>query len=497
MVAEVFSTGAAPAAPAFAAWAPHLRRFGIGMFLIVTFVLTGGILLLIVTAEQLQTAVTSPEFAGLKISTGWVRQDVAYLEQYWKEMRAIARKEDAAQDELFQISTRNTKTRAAMSGAADEARHFIDLNDTIYILPPLKLHTFTAADAPPPLAPVPVPAEEPRGAPVPSTDAAMEPATPPPTSPATGGVAKFALANTLPSAWGFGTIVDAYFDGYYTQLEALPDADKARVSLNAFKVETYKRMAKYFAARAQYDSDAATRRALDAQIAALDSQAKQLDASSQQSGTPLANGNYWSLAEDFLAFKTLVGDFAYNIVALPRMMLVLLISIFMGVLGSLIYITMDFYKNPDERGFWNIAFRIGLGAGVAFALFFFAAAGMLALAQTKSGAQSDMSPYLIAFLGITGGYLSDRVTQWMREVGENAFKIKSDGPPDRWAIDLGGKLSAAGLDTAALAGATGAAQSDAEAWIAQTKPVPGDKQGLASAFLRVHPSQVFTDIPPR
>ncbi len=179
------------------------------------------------------------------------------------------------------------------------------------------------------------------------------------------------------------------------------------------------------------------------------------------------------------------------------MMLVLLISIFMGVLGSLIYITMDFRKNPDERSFWNIAFRIGLGAGVAFALFFFAAAGMLALAQTKSGAQSDMSPYLIAFLGITGGYLSDRVTQWMREVGENAFKIKTDGPPDRWAIDLDSKLSAASLDNAALASATGVIVSDAEAWVAQTQPVPGDKQGLVAAFLRVHPSRVFTDIPPR
>ena len=287
-----------------------------------------------------------------------------------------------------------------------------------------------------------------------------------------------------------------YFDDYYAELDSLPNSDKARQSLNAFKVEAYRRMAKFFAAKAQYDSDISTKRALEAQISALQQQERKLDADSQTPGTPLADGSYWSLTEDFLSFKTLVGDFAYNIVALPRMMLVLMISIFMGILGSLIYITMDFYKNPDERGFWDIMFRIGLGAGVAFALFFFAAAGMLALAQTKSGAQSDMSPYLIAFLGITGGYLSDRVTQWMREVGENTFKIKGDGPPNRWAIDLGPKLAAAGLDSAALAGAVGVTVSDAEAWSAQTKPVPGDKQGLVAAFLRVHPSKVFTDIPP-
>jgi hypothetical protein len=495
MVADAFSAGAAPVDSLLGAWALHLRRFGIGMFLIASFVFTGASLLLIVTAEQLQTAVASPEFASLKISTGWVRQDVAYLEQYWKEMHAISRKEDAAENELFQISARNAKTRAAMSGAADEARHFIDLNDTIYILPPLKLRTFTGADvAAPPLAAL---VQESHTPAVLQTDTPDQ-ATPPPASPANAASgAKFALSNTLPVAYGFGTLVDAYFDAYYAELDKLPNAEKARQSLNTFKIETYKRMAKYFTARAQFDSDASTRRALDAQMAALEAQTKQLDINSQQQGSPLANGSYWSLTEDFLAFKTLVGDFAYNIVALPRMMLVLMISIFMGILGSLIYITMDFYRSPDERGFWNIAFRIGLGAGVAFALFFFAAAGMLALASTKSGAQSDMSPYLIAFLGITGGYLSDRVTQWMREVGENTFKIKSDGPPDRWAIDLGGRLREAGLDEGALASASGATIADADAWIARSKPVPGAKQALVAAFLRLHPSQMFTDIPPK
>ncbi|HWA89959.1 MAG TPA: hypothetical protein VG889_07980 [Rhizomicrobium sp.] len=485
-----------PAAPAFGAWAPSLRRFGIGMFLIVAFVVTGASLLLIVTAEQLQTAVASPDFAALKISTGWVRQDVAYLEQFWAQKGEIARKEKAANDELFQISARNTKTRAAMSGAADEARNFIDLNDSVYILPPLKLHTFIGdAAAPPPPSPTPAPQSQTPA--TPQSTGTDQPPTPPPGNPATASGPGFALSSTVPSSWNFGQVVDRHFDAYYAEIDALPNAEKARQSLNAFKVETYKRMAKFFAAKAQYDSDASTKRALEAQISALQQQEKKLDADSQTPGTPLADGSYWSLTEDFLSFKTLVGDFAYNIVALPRMMLVLLISIFMGVLGSLIYITMDFHRDPDHRGFWNIVFRIGLGAGVAFALFFFAAAGMLALASTKSGAQSDMSPYLIAFLGITGGYLSDRVTQWMREVGENAFKIKTDGPPDRWAIDLAPKLAAAGLDNAALARATGATVSDAEAWGAQTKPVPGDKQGLVAAFLRVHPSKVFTDIPPR
>ena len=40
--------------------------------------------------------------------------------------------------------------------------------------------------------------------------------------------------------------------------------------------------------------------------------------------------------------------------------------------------SQDFLKNPDGRGFWDILFRIGLGAGVAFALFFFAVVALIA-----------------------------------------------------------------------------------------------------------------------
>ncbi len=182
-----------------------------------------------------------------------------------------------------------------------------------------------------------------------------------------------------PISYGFGNAVDDYFDAYYAELDGAGNADAARKSLNAFKLETYKRMEPYFAARAQFDSDASQVRGLNVELNALQAQHKQLDDNSQAAGTPLANGAYWSLAENFRTFKSLVGNTGYDIIALPRMMLVLLLSIFMGVLGSLIYITKDFYQDPDRRGFWSIIFRVGLGAGVAFALFFFAAAGMLAM----------------------------------------------------------------------------------------------------------------------
>jgi len=505
MVAETFP-GAAPrasAAPSFATLWPPLRRFSIGLFLIAAFVATATMLLLIVTAIHFQSAIEAPEFQELKVSTGWIRRDVTYLEHYWMEKDAISRKEDAAEDEKFNIGQRGAKIRADMSHAAEETRNFIDLNDTNYILPPLKLHAFPTPAAPPTVLPSEIaqPAQQAdakQGQAQTSPASAASPNAEPdkPSDNIAPALVRYQVAMPAPSAYGFGNTVDDYFDAYYAELDKASNTDAARKSLNAFKVETYKRLEPYFRARAQFDSDSSQIRGLNVEIAALDSQNTQLDDESQQPGTALANGAYWSLTENLLIFKSLVGEAGYNIIALPRMMLVLLLAIFMGVLGSLIYITKDFHQDPDRRGFWNIAFRIGLGAGVAFALFFFAAAGMLAMEQSKAAAQSDMSPYLIAFLGITGGYLSDRVTQWMREMGENAFKTKGDGPPDRWAVGLDGALKANGLDQAMAASAAGATAAETESWVAMTKPVPGEKQMLIAAFLREHPSRIFTDIPP-
>ncbi|HEY0107065.1 MAG TPA: hypothetical protein VGB91_13355, partial [Rhizomicrobium sp.] len=296
----------------------------------------------------------------------------------------------------------------------------------------------------------------------------------------------------------FGSDVTGYFAQYYSDLaSAAGDTTAARAALDSFRDKVNAELRDYTAAHTDYDTGISIVQSYRGQLAALAAQKKQLDDSVAPKGSALDNDEYWNLCEDFYSFKTLVGENAYSIVLLPKMMLVLTLSIFMGILGSLIYISQDFLKNPDGRSFWDILFRIGLGAGVAFALFFFAAAGMLAMTQSANGStQADMSPYLISFLGITGGYLSDRVTQWMREVGENTFKVNPGGPPPRWAIGLGAALKSTGLTGAALASATGVTSEDADAWASLTRPVPGDRQPLVSAFLRLHPSAIFTDIQP-
>ncbi len=211
----------------------------------------------------------------------------------------------------------------------------------------------------------------------------------------------------------------------------------------------------------------------------------------------LKKDSYRSVVEDFRAYEALLGRFS-NLVMIPNAMLVLLLSICMGMLGSLIFLARKLVLDREDTGYGEIASRVGLGAAVALALFFFASAGMLAMSQTGAGADgNDMSPYLIAFLGITAGYLSDRVTAWMREVGERTFKLEGGAMQSRWAIGLGAELAAQKITATELAAGTNVSDTDLGDWIALKKPVPADEQRLIAVYLRVDASRLFTDVKPR
>jgi hypothetical protein len=472
--------------------AAAVRRVLIGLFLVLAFGATSAVLLFVLTAEQLQGAIASPDIAFFKPTVGAIRQYVAQIERYYAIEQFVSSQQKDIGSRLLARGADEEAALSQMSSSADNIRVFVNSTSTLYIRPPLTLKPFTGS---PPQSQQVAP---PQAA---SQEQAPEAAPAEPSVPSTASnprARKSRASGPPPESLGLQDALAAYFAMYYEQAATLPGAaaEAARRQIDAFKDQVYKRYGAYAAARAKYDSAESEVRSLKAQNDALDAQENDYYNEIIADPSPLAKDAFWNLCEDFLSFKSLVGDWAYNIVLFPKMMLVLILAIFMGILGSLIYISQDFLKDPTGRGFWDILFRLGLGAGVAFALFFFAAAGMLALSQNPNGTQTEMSPYLISFLGITGGYLSDRVTQWMREVGEKTFAVADGAAPPRWAVGLDAALKATGMDNAALASACGANMSDVEAWVAVTKPVPGDKQALIAAFLRQHASRIFTDIAP-
>jgi hypothetical protein len=433
----------------------RLGRLAIGMFLILAFTATCAVLLFVITAEQLQNSIATADLGNTKASIGAIRQDVAEVEHYYLVMSAIAQKQVETERAQFQANAAKQTALVMLVNLTNRIRSYINLFNSRAILDPLKIQPFP---------------EAPGGS---STDKALV----------------------------FDQSVADYFAGYYKTLDALPPsqaaaANKARASLEIFKDQVYGKLDAFVVALAAYNAADSAVAAMQGQTVALQKDKKAFDASVGAPGTALANDNYWNLCEDFYSFKTLVGDWAYKIVLLPKMMLVLMLAIFMGVLGSLICISRDFLKDPDERSFWEILFRIGLGAGVAFALFFFAAAGMMAFSQgTTAGGEAQMSPYLISFLGITAGYLSERVTEWMREVGLRTFKLTEEDP-DRWGIGLKDELARQSVVLPALAKAVGVPPEEVQAWCETEKPVPSGFQKALALYLHADRSRLFTDLEP-
>jgi len=277
------------------------------------------------------------------------------------------------------------------------------------------------------------------------------------------------------------------------------DADKATVTpdmISRYFVSLEKDllpvMNDFFPARDRWRDAVRNKKMLEDEKAALLAPPKDIAANR------LANESYRTVVEDFRTFEALVGSRLFGVVLMPNPVLVLLLSVFMGMLGSLIHLCRRLVIEREPIRAHEMFYRIGLGAAVALALFFFASAGVLTLSQSASGkVDTNMSPYLISFLGITAGFLSERTTAWMREVGEKTFKLENGPQRSRWATGLAGELAKQGLTPQAIAAAVGLQGSDIEAYAALQKPAPDREQALIAAFLRLHPSALFTDIDPK
>ena len=237
----------------------------------------------------------------------------------------------------------------------------------------------------------------------------------------------------------------------------------------------------------------------DAQKKALQERINELKDGPKASGvTRLSNESYKNVVEDFRTFQALVGTTLFGIVLIPNPVLVLLLAVFMGMLGSLIHLSCRVVLGGDYIKASEMFFRIGLGAAVSLALFFFASAGVLSLSQSNTGQDgSEMSPYLISFLGITAGFMSERVTAWMREIGENTFKLTDGAGRERWGTGLAAEMEKQSITKQAIAAALGNTVEEIEAWIALGKPVADRDQRLLAAYMRVHKSRLFTDIDPK
>lgn len=124
----------------------------------------------------------------------------------------------------------------------------------------------------------------------------------------------------------------------------------------------------------------------------------------------------------FASVKTILkkvsfGTFADYFWSYPRPILKLILILSMGILGSLIFVTIEFIREPKtslSNSFVMYFFRPFLGMIMALAVYVMVKSGQSTVFNTFD---SDLSPYVISFLGIISGMLADQAYRNMSFAG--------------------------------------------------------------------------------
>ncbi len=176
----------------------------------------------------------------------------------------------------------------------------------------------------------------------------------------------------------------------------------------------------------------------------------------------------------------------------PPQILVLQLTIVMGMLGSVITMTWSFIKKDSGFTFRRFLILPFVGAMSAFIIFVFVKAGQLTL--TAGGASEPLNPFVLSFVGIISGLLSERAYARMSEVGSNFFKIDEDKP--RYGIDLRAALEQGGVSETELAGYLKLTDEETTRLLDGKAPATSLQQQLTGACLRRSVRELFTDLPP-
>ncbi len=177
--------------------------------------------------------------------------------------------------------------------------------------------------------------------------------------------------------------------------------------------------------------------------------------------------------------------------------LTLSLVILMGVLGSALQMTYAYFVKNQAASVGGYFLRLSVGAITALVIFIVAKAGVPVIADaTRFGGEAPINPYLVSFLAIISGLMSENAIGSVQAQGVKFFGAGSDGP-DRWTrSDLSSDLTTQGLSLTNLAAYLGASEDDAAAMLKGSAKIPPAQQKVIAIYLRRSPRDLYTDIPP-
>lgn len=177
--------------------------------------------------------------------------------------------------------------------------------------------------------------------------------------------------------------------------------------------------------------------------------------------------------------------------------LTLSLVILMGVLGSALQMTYAYFIKNQAVSLGAYVLRLSVGAITALVIFIVAKAGVPVIADaSRFGGEAPINPYLVSFLAIISGLLSENAIASVQAQGAKFFGTGTDGP-DRWMrTDLSGELQAQKLSLSDLAHYLGISEDTAAGKIKGDDKIEPAEQKVIAIYLRRSPRDIFTDIPP-
>ncbi len=174
----------------------------------------------------------------------------------------------------------------------------------------------------------------------------------------------------------------------------------------------------------------------------------------------------------------------YYFLLLPVEVLTLFLTLSMGVLGSTIHINREFFHPSEKRFLFWYLYRPALGMATALAVFILFRAGQLSLSGSPGGTSSEgMNAFMVSFLAVISGLLSEDAYLWIVRVGQRFFKT---APKDKRYANphaIRQQLTAKNITEADLANYVNVEPKELEGWLKVEKLVMQEYQFKVSELL--------------
>ncbi|MBP1851797.1 hypothetical protein [Rhizobium halophytocola] len=204
------------------------------------------------------------------------------------------------------------------------------------------------------------------------------------------------------------------------------------------------------------------------------------------------------LMSEFSFIKNFAFGMLYRFSVLPNELLVMVLVIAMGTLGSTLQLTYDYYRAQQGPRTSHFLLRPMLGAITALVLFIVLRAGVMVITDSsQTGEAAPLSPFFLGFLGIVAGFLSEATLEMVRGLGQSWLRRSGAAEEERphWGQGLEAYLGEdRQLET--LARRTDIDLAQLQRWFAGAEPVPSASQKIIAAWLDRDQQALFSDRPP-